>query len=331
MFQIDAQAFKYGFRVAGDCRKPRRLVDANVALTAYAACDERCSLHSESYLSAFQFGDDFRVRLSTTGSTAKFAGACWSAWIWWDIDAEGDLQRAMTDARRLAGAITSLGLSEDDLLIFFSGSKGFHLGMPTEVWTPLPSGGFHKITRQFAEVVAEQAGANIDSGVYDKVRCFRAPNSRHPKTGLHKRWLSFDELLHLSADAIVKLSAEPMEFEIPAPKYGSVKARALWDTATKQVRTESKAMYHGNASTNTPAKLNRGTLEFIRAGATAGDRHRLCFSAAANLAELGASLQLCEALVEESALDAGLSPNDTARAIANGWESIQPQSAGGDV
>ena len=54
--------------------------------------------------------------------------------------------------------------------------------------------------------MAEQAGVIIDAGVYDKVRCWRAPNSSHPRTGLHKRRLSVDELLHVSADAILKLA-----------------------------------------------------------------------------------------------------------------------------
>ena len=34
-------------------------------------------------------------------------------------------------------------------------------------------------------VAAELAAVTIDAGIYDRVRAFRAPNSRHPKTGLH--------------------------------------------------------------------------------------------------------------------------------------------------
>ena len=47
-------------------------------------------------------------------------------------------------------------------------------------------------------------------------------------------------------------------------------------------------------------------------------------SAAANLAELGAPLPLCFALLTEAALDCGLTPTDTRRAIENGWASAQP-------
>ena len=69
---------------------------------------------------------------------------------------------------------------------------------------------------------------------------------------------------------------------------------------------------------NGSATLNRATLDFIRDGATAGDRHRLLISAAANLAELGCSLALAETLLSDAALDSGLSPSDVRRQIECG-------------
>ena len=187
--------FLFGFRVLGDCRQPRRLVDAGTALAAYAACDPRAECQREAYLSAFAFGADFRDHLAATGSTAGFSGPCWAPFVWWDVDREGDLPAALDDARRLCVVLTDkLGIAEDDVLTFLSGGKGFHLGVPSAAWQPAPGRDFHRIARRFAEAAAELAGVTIDAGVYDKVRCFRAPNSRHPKTGLHKRRLSAEEL-----------------------------------------------------------------------------------------------------------------------------------------
>ena len=317
--------FRFGFRVLGDCRQPRRLVDAGVALAGYAACDERAELERESYLSAFQFGRDFREHLTATGSTAGFAGPCWAAFVWWDIDTlDGELERAREAAKRLVVAVTDrLRVAEDDVLCFLSGGKGFHLGIPTALWTPAPDRDFHRIARRFAEAVAEQAGATIDTGIYDRVRCFRAPNSRHPKSGLHKRRLAVDELMHLSTAAILKLAERPEPFELPAPTYRSDTAATLWAEAAEQVQREAEARAERLASGDMPDKLNRATLDFIRDGAARGDRHRLCYSAAANLAELGAPLPLCAALLEESALDCGLPPSDVRRAIENGWASVK--------
>jgi hypothetical protein len=63
------------------------------------------------------------------------------------------------------------------------------------------------------------------------------------------------------------------------------------------------------------ATLNRQTLDFIRDGANVGDRHRLLFSASANLAEFGCPPALAHALLTEPALDCGLSPSEVRRQI----------------
>ena len=66
--------------------------------------------------------------------------------------------------------------------------------MPTDLWQPTASLTFSRTTRRLAEGLAAAVQVTIDGGVYDKVRAFHAPNSRHPKTGLHKRALMLDEL-----------------------------------------------------------------------------------------------------------------------------------------
>lgn len=317
--------FRYGFRVLGNCRQPRRLVDWQAAFRGYAELDPRAECHREAYLSAFTFGGDFREHLAATGSTAGFSGPCWAPFVWFDVDREGDLPAALDDARRLCVVLTDrLGVVENDALAFLSGGKGFHLGIPSALWQPAPGHDFHRIVRHFAAAVAGFAGVTIDAGVYDKVRCFRAPNSRHPKTGLFKRRLSVDELMHLRADRITELARRPEPFEIPEPIYRSEPAAALWAEAADQVRREAEARRARLENGDVPAKLNRATLDFIREGASVGDRHRLLYSAAANLAELGAPLALCMALLTEAALDCGLPPTDVRRAIENGWASTQP-------
>jgi hypothetical protein len=315
---------RLGFRVLGGAMNRRRLVDAGAALAGYAACDPRAEVAREAYLSAFVFGDDFRRHLNETGSTAGFDGACWTPFLWIDLDSPEDLDRALSDARRLVSAILHRypTLDDDALLIFFSGSKGYHVGLPT-VWGPAPSAGFHRVARRFAEGLAAAAGVTIDTGVYDKVRLFRAPNSRHPKTGLHKRRLSFDELLRLSAARIRQLAAAPEPFELPTVTSADPQALADWQGAEAAVTREAEAKAQRRATVAHGApQLNRQTLDFIREGADQGDRHRLLFSAAANLAEFGCPPALALALLTEAALDSGLPPAEVRRQIECGLAHV---------
>jgi hypothetical protein len=313
----------FGFRILGACTEERRLVDHAVAFAGYAALDSRAAVEREAYLSAFTFGDDFRALLESTASCRGFAGACWSVWLWFDID-RADLDGALRDARRLAlGLIERYRLDDDQLLIFFSGSKGFHVGLPSALWGPEPSATFHRVCRRLAEGIAGAAGVSIDAGVYDKVRAFRAPNSRHPKTGLHKRRLSLDELTGLSLDGIRRLAEQPAPFDLPTPPAICERAKADWSGAVELVRQASEAKAQASGNGKGPA-LNRATLAFIRGGAGEGDRHRLLYSAARNLAEFACPPALAHALLSEAALDSGLPPKEVHRQIECGLKDQRP-------
>lgn len=307
---------RYGFRIVGSCVESRRLVDAAVAFSAYASCDERADVNREGYLSAFCFGDDFRTHLETTGSTKNFNGGCWSCWLWFDID-RADIGQALKDARRLVAFIAErYGLDGDELLLFFSGSKGFHAGLPTALWMPSPSVTFHTTARRLAEALAERAGIVIDAGVYDRVRAFRAPNSRHPKNGLHKRRLTFDELMGLSVDAVLQLATKAEAFDVPTFPPVNEQAATDWNEASHIVERAAEAKAERRAAGMSP-RLNRATRDIIAnvEPIAAGDRHRLLFSAAANLAEFGCSTELAFALLGEAGLDSGLSPSEVRRQI----------------
>ncbi len=317
--------YPFGFRVVGPVSETRRLVDAAAAFSAHAACDPQADINAEVYLSAFRFGGDFRNHLSTHGTTKGYVGPCWSPWLWIDIDQPGDPNAALHDARKLVGFILQRyrALNDDDLLTFFSGSKGFHIGIPL-AHNPEPSPSFHLITRRLAEGLATAAGVKIDTAIYDRVRCFRAPNSKHPKTGRHKRRLTQDELFKLTSARIADLAHEPVTFgylcEVAEP---DTELAADWveATATLQQVRGARAV----RADITGRRLQRDTLEFIRNGAEEGERHTRLFRAAGNLREFNASPELIDALLTEAALDSGLSPSEAARQIRCGIEHADRQ------
>jgi hypothetical protein len=319
------QGLRLGFRVLGSASSRRRLIDFDAAFAGYASCDDRAEVGCEAYLSAFTYGEEFRRHLEGTGSTRGYDGPCWAPWLWLDLDGE-ELDAVLSDARRLAEGVLRRyrALDDDHLLLFFSGSKGVHIGLPV-TWEPAPSVTFHRTARRFAEALAAAAGAKIDVGVYDKVRLFRAPNSRHPKTGLRKRRLTLDELLHFGAARIRQLAAAPEPFEVPVVTVTNPQAVADWQAALHAVEREAQAKVDRRAVlANRAPQLNRQTLDFIREGADQGDRHRLLYSAAANLAELACPPALAHALLTEAALDSGLPPAEVHRQIECGLKQAGP-------
>lgn len=319
----------FGFLIRGATIGRRRLVDWQAAFQGYALCDDRAGVHGEAYLSAFTFGEEFKHHLSETGSTADYAGETWAPWIWLDID-RADRQAALTDTRRMTATILErfTTLDDDGLLLFFSGNKGFHVGLPSSLIGPEPSSDFNRIARRFAEGLAEAARIGIDTGVYDKVRPFRAPNSKHPKTRLHKRRLSHDELMGLSVDGVLQLAGMPHLFDLPALAGADPRAIEDWHHAAERVKQEAEVKAE-RRSNGTPT-LNKLTLDYIRNGADVGDRHRFLFSAAANLAEFGCPPALAHALLTEAGLDCGLPPKDVHRQIECGLKHTGTGTGGAE-
>ena len=314
---MNQQRVTLGFRVTGSPAEPRKLVDHAAAFQAYAAANPRCELERESYLSLFVFPDEFASYLRQTGSPRGYAGPCWSDRIWFDIDRQTSPEAAEA-ARRLAVFVAGRwGLDEADPLLFFSGSKGFHLAFPlSRCGSPPPSSMFALATKALAERLAELAGVRIDASIYDKQRIFRAPNSTHPKTGLRKRFLLFGELLNVSPQGLLRRAAGPVEFELPAEPPPHPVGILDWNQAVESLvsRARERAERQAAASCG-PARLNRSTLAFLREGAREGERHRALYAAAANLSEFHCPPELAHALLSEPARDCGLAPSDARRTI----------------
>ncbi len=205
----------YGFRVLGSASGERRLIMHPRAYRAYCRGDPAARPEITAYLSVFTFGEEFRRQLETTGSVRGYSGPVGVTGIHWDIDREGDLEGALRDVRRLAAHLQDAFHREPhEVRVGFSGDKGFHVEMPLEGIEPGPLANL--VCRQFAVEIADRIGIGIDEGTYDKTRLWRAWNSRHQKTALHKIPIDSNDLLYLSIDWIVEHAREPIPFE-PAP------------------------------------------------------------------------------------------------------------------
>jgi hypothetical protein len=330
---MSATTHPHGFRIVGPCTGDRRRVDAATAFRAYCQCDARANVEAEAYLSAFQFAGDFAEHLARTGSPAGFNGSTWAPVVWCDIDrgeSAGGVAQALTDTRLLVDTLDeTYGVPREVLLPFVSGGKGMHLGIPTALWAPTASADFHAVARQFVENIAAEANVAVDVGVFDRQRAFRAPNSRHPKSGLHKRYVPVDVLDTITVDGLLDLARTPAPFDPPSTDGvdSADMLVAVWDDAGRAVTEKAEAMEQRRlevASGDRAVTLNRKTREFLNGEVEVGERYPRLYSAAANLAELGCPLPAVRALLTEPALDTGLPPKDVARQIECGHAAAHP-------
>jgi hypothetical protein len=284
-------------------------------------------------LSAFQFDAGFAEHLARTGSPAGFSGSTWAPYLWADVDRDesaGGIARALTDTRQLIDTLDErYGVPRCVLVPFVSGGKGFHLGIPTALLAPTASADFHAVARQFVETVAATAGVAVDTGVFDRVRAFRAPNSKHPKTGLHKRFVPVEIFDAVTVNGVLDMARTPEAFEVPSTDgvESADMLVAVWESARRAVAEKAAAVEQRRlevASGDRAVMVNKLTRAFLNGEVEVGDRHRLLYSAAANLAELGCPLPAVRALLTEPALDVGLQPKAVSRQIECGHAAAHP-------
>ncbi|HVK16386.1 MAG TPA: hypothetical protein VM533_05510 [Fimbriiglobus sp.] len=332
--------FRYGLHVAGPTHSKRAVVEWVPLLVAAANVTPPFDPACEQYASAFHFDRAMPGHLKANdGSSAGFAGPVWSMVLHFDLDAADDIAPALDAGRRLATTLLQRypALGEGDLEVFYSGGRSVHVGLPLP-HRPEPGPAFHLVCRKLATRLAKLAGVDavggvkFDEGNYDKVRLWRLVNSRHARTGLYKVRLCYDELMRLSAEGVRRLAAQPRPHSpedptlTPEPRL----AHDWCQTAEAVGREQAEKAQHraADVAAGGPDRLNRATLDYIREGAGVGDRHRLLFSAAANLGEFDCPPRLAMALLMETALDSGLAPADAARQVECGLKRAA-ESGGG--
>lgn len=310
--------FDVGLRVLGPLTGQRRRVPWTTAYASHLACEGRAHVERESYLSVYTFSAEMVDHLAAWGSPAGFEGQTFAEVIAFDIDRSEDIPQALADARTLAGVLEeTFDAPVETLQAFYSGSKGFHITVPTILWTPSPGVGFSRVARLFAERIAAEAKVTIDSSIYSRVQMFRAPNSRHPTTGLFKVPLTVAELDRLHLSEIQELAKWPRSVTIPPPApQRSAPLLLEWQAAETEV---TRIAAEKATATNHDARLTRLTKGVLRGEhLEEGNRHRHLYSAAANLGECGASLALALELLTDVGRESGLRPSDVAKQITDG-------------
>lgn len=170
----------------------------------------------ERYCSMFSFGEQILDHVKINKSTKGYNGIVYAKYFWLDIDVKGDIEKARQYALKLIIKLSSnYNLSPQDLFIYFSGGKGFHVGINGKTFGEFkPSKDLPEMFKKLAQIIAGEIP--VDTKIYESVRIFRMTNSKH-SSGYYKIPLSYDEL-QLSVENIWALATKPrIRFEREKP------------------------------------------------------------------------------------------------------------------
>lgn len=151
------------------------------------------------YESIYLYNDEQFARYKEAGGTVAGIRDVLTNRLVFDFDHESDPDYARQEARTVVYRLTKAGVSQKDVQIFFSGSKGFNIVITLDRYiTP----------KQAAQLATKFASdVKLDLSLYDHSQILRIPGTRHQRSGLFKIPLTFDQFFNSELSEIKELAA----------------------------------------------------------------------------------------------------------------------------
>lgn len=126
-------------------------------------------------------------------------------------DIENNYDKLLRDLKIIHRQLKILfHLEDEDINIYFSGSKGFHITVSYQVFGFTPSRTLNKDLKQIALYLkAYTITKCIDTQIYDYKRLFRISNTINSKTGLYKVPIEYDKLIKMTYKELIEYSNLP--------------------------------------------------------------------------------------------------------------------------
>jgi len=231
----------------------------------------------ECYITLFFYNEEILdyMKKNIRDSKASVAGykrKVWAPFLVFDIDSQNLKQALQVSREIVAFYLKYWELSQESLLVYFSGSAGFHILLDTRIFGRIePSENLHLVFSELRKRITIQAKVKrkeaVDYVIKDKVRLFRIVNTINAKSGLYKVQLSLDELFKYEIKDIQNKAkkTQPMYF---TDRTGFVstednvkeceEAKEMFQYALDEVRirkSETVVMKHPIGNVDNPSEI----------------------------------------------------------------------------
>lgn len=150
-----------------------------------------------------------------------------------DFD-DDDFEKVRKDVRYVVNYLNmdfTYNIPYSSIRFYFSGKKGAHLVIPTEVFDIKPDVNLNQYFREMAKELNERTVyGTIDTQIYDRRRLFRLPKTKHQSTGYYKTPLTFLEIRDMPLEDIKTLAEQPREMIVDKAVF-SKEARDKFEKA----------------------------------------------------------------------------------------------------
>lgn len=224
--------------------------------------------------------------------------------LYLDFDMEGKTDDAYDGLRfqceRVIHVLANIWKIPVNMLqIYFSGNKGFHVVVPHEALGLKPCLNINDIHKRAAMFFKVQFSADtLDTGIYDRRRLFRLPNSINAKSGLHKVPVTIGQLHEFSREQMTEWAGEPRPFQFVVPRYIPEAARQFAGI----VRIKETHKEKPKKKIEIPKKKQRMLPcvdSILRSSIPKGSRNRTMVALASSIMQAGYDFEETLEIIEE--------------------------------
>jgi hypothetical protein len=202
----------------------------------------------------------YRTVLAQAEAYGESKPSLYSGPFFIDIDVcvnMGGIETAISQLNVLLGKLAALGVGLDQVRIFATGGRGFHLEIPSEIFAPNlnPSPDLPAIYRRMAEAVYVDG---VDLNVYSarKGRMWRVPN-RQRESGAFKVPVSLDQVRKMTFADYARLTSCPQPWPRLKPTCYAPALAVEFSKAKDAVMARARARARPKASKESAALKRR--------------------------------------------------------------------------
>lgn len=156
-------------------------------------------------------------------------------------DLEKDFEKLRRDVLLLCRRLKTLfNLTEDNIQLYFSGSKGFHIIVPYTVFGIEPCRDLNDKYKLIAlELKSYTITKSVDTRIYDSKRLFREPNTVNTKTNLYKVPITLEQIRNISYQDLIAYANQPKEI-IDVDTEFNPKSKEAFETLVHSIKERQK-------------------------------------------------------------------------------------------
>lgn len=251
----------------------------------------------DNYQVMFRYTEDLKHHTDKNKTIKGHGLAGYPDFISFDIDRDNDIDGAKKDTFALLNELYALGISINNVDVYFSGMKGFHIQIPSSLFGVEPDVMNAVYMRALCKKIA--GDIKIDASIYDMNRLFRINNTKHGKSGLYKVLLPPEMLMGSSEDIFSYASMSQSESVLSNDWATDINLSQMWQDAKASIKKTREINKPINKEITVP-KNEKACIYRILAGVENGKIHN-------------SSLRLANHYHKQ-----GLHPN-VIRGILEGW------------